>query len=407
MEAATAAWHPYGWQPQFFSEIDNTASRFLAAKFPDVPNLGDMTKFKEWPDYELDLLVGGTPCQSFSVAGLRKGLLDPRGNLMLTFLGIADKYRPKWVVWENVPGVLSSSGGRDFGSFLGALAELGYGWAYRVLDAQHVRVDGFGRAVPQRRRRVFVVGCLGDWRGAAAVLFERESLLGHSPPRRQAGQGTAIGVEIDPSGGGFTDVNPTLDCRAKDGPIRNQLAGAVMVEPVSKCLNAGAMGRIDSESESESFVAHGLRASGFDASEDGTGRGTPLVPVVVSETLTSNGDAHSGFRDEKGLVPVAWSIMPQNSGKDYKARMVDVAQPIMAGGPVGGNQGGDYIQAAWAVRRLTPLECTRLQGFPDDYFDVPGKPFADGAKYKMLGNSMAVNVMSWVGQRIAIEDMME
>jgi len=339
MEAATAAWHPYGWQPQFFSEIDNTAARFLAAKYPDIPNLGDMTKFKEWPDYDLDLLVGGTPCQSFSVAGLRKGLEDPRGNLMLTYLGVADRYKPKWLVWENVPGVLSSNGGRDFGAFLGALAKLGYGWAYRVMDAQFVRVESHPWAVPQRRRRVFVVGHLGDWRRAAAVLFERESLSGHPPPRRETGKGTARGIEIGPSGGGFTDVNPTPDCRAKDGPIRNQLAGAVMCADVASTLNAAfgekqGLGDQHINSDMPLFVAHSLRSSGFDASEDGTERETPLVPV-------------------------AWSIMPQNSGKDYKARMVDVAQPIMAGGPVGGE-----TKAATTFRRRGPFAASRRWNAP-------------------------------------------
>jgi len=184
IEAATVAWHPLGWTPVAFSEISPFPSAVLAHHYPHVPNLGDMTKFQEWQHDRVELLVGGTPCQSFSVAGLRKGLADPRGNLCLTFLGIADKYRPKWIVWENVPGVLSSNGGRDFGSFLGVLVQLGYGFAYRVLDAQY-----FG--VPQRRRRVFVVGCLGDWRSAAAVLFERHSLQGHPAPRRKAGESVA------------------------------------------------------------------------------------------------------------------------------------------------------------------------------------------------------------------------
>lgn len=212
------------WQ----SEIEKFPSAVLAERFPHAVNLGDMTKFKEWPDANPDVLVGGTPCQSFSVAGLRKGMADPRGNLALTYLAIADRYRPTWLVWENVPGVLSSNGGRDFGSILGGMAELGYGFAYRVLDAQYIRVESHPRAVPQRRRRVILVGHLGDWRPAAAVLFERESLSGHPPPRRKAGQGTARGIEIGPSGGGFADVNPTLDARAKDGPVRNQLAGAVL-----------------------------------------------------------------------------------------------------------------------------------------------------------------------------------
>ena len=184
IEAATVAWHSLGWTPVFFSEIEPFPCAVLTHHYPDVPNYGDMTKFKEWPNADFDVLVGGTPCQSFSVAGLRKGLEDPRGNLMLTYLAIAERYRPQWIVWENVPGVLSSNGGRDFGTFLGALGHLGYGWAYRVLDAQW-----FG--VAQRRRRVFVVGYLGDWQRAAAVLFESESVRRDSPPSRETGQRVA------------------------------------------------------------------------------------------------------------------------------------------------------------------------------------------------------------------------
>jgi DNA (cytosine-5)-methyltransferase 1 len=326
VEAATVAWHPLGWKPRWFSEIEKFPSAVLAHHYPDVPNHGDMTTFKEWPDDPIDLLVGGTPCQSFSIAGLRKGLDDPRGNLMLTYLAIAARYKPRWVAWENVPGVLSSNRGRDFGTFLGALGELGYGFAYRVLDAQY-----FG--VAQRRRRVFVVGYLGDWRRAAAVLFERESLSGHPAPRREARKSIAGGFECGPQGGGFTDVAPTLDTRCKQGPIRNQLGagvfcadvaltlnaafgsklgledqhinggGACSLPPVSMCLNAGGMGRQDAETETliptrgGGFdVAHALRGEGFDASEDGTGRGTPLVPVAIqdcSPTLRAGGHAES------------------------------------------------------------------------------------------------------------------
>ena len=193
IEAASVAWHDLSWTPVAFSEIEKFPSAVPAHHYPNVPNWGDMTKFKEWPDANINVLVGGTPCQSFSVAGLRKGLDDPRGNLMLTYLAIADKYRPEWLVWENVPGVLSSNGGRDFASLLRGMAELGYGFSYRILDAQY-----FG--VAQRRRRVFVVGYLGDWHRAAAVLFERESLCGNPAPRRETGQGIAsspdVGVEM-------------------------------------------------------------------------------------------------------------------------------------------------------------------------------------------------------------------
>ncbi len=259
IEAASVAWQPRGWEALAFSEIDKAASRLLAHKYPNTPNWGDMSNFKEWPDATVDVLCGGTPCQSFSVAGLRKGLADPRGNLMLTFGAIAGRYRPRWLVWENVPGVLSSNSGRDFAGFLGLITGRqitppvggwknsgilpgiadAYGVAYRVLDAQHVRTCRFPFAVPQRRRRVFVVGYLGDWRRAAAVLFDRESLSGHPAPRRKAGQGAAArGIEFGPSGGGFADVNRTLDARAKDGPIRNQLAGAVLCAEIAPTLNA-------------------------------------------------------------------------------------------------------------------------------------------------------------------------
>jgi DNA-cytosine methyltransferase len=165
IEAASVAWNHLGWEPVAFSEIDKFPSEVLKYHYPHVPNLGDMTKYKEWNIGTVDLIVGGTPCQSFSVAGFREGLRDPRGNLMLTYVAILNKFKPKWFIWENVQGVLSSNGGRDFGSFVWAMGKLGYGFAYRVLDARY-----FG--VPQSRKRVFVVGCLGNWRGAAQVLFE-------------------------------------------------------------------------------------------------------------------------------------------------------------------------------------------------------------------------------------------
>lgn len=172
IEAASVAWEPLGWKAAWFSETEDFPSKVLAFRYPGVPNLGDMRQIyekKEFKETGIDLLVGGTPCQSYSIAGRRGGLDDPRGDLALEFLRIAGCAHPRWVVWENVPGALSTHGGRDFGIILWALAKLGYGFAYRVLDAQF-----FG--VPQRRRRVFLVGYQGDWRRAAAVLFERESI---------------------------------------------------------------------------------------------------------------------------------------------------------------------------------------------------------------------------------------
>lgn len=188
IEAATAAWHPLGWTPAWFAEIEAFPSAVLAHHYPQVPNHGDFTQLIDNSPEGVDVLVGGTPCQAFSVAGLRQGLADPRGGLTLEFLRLARALRPKWIVWENVPGVLSQDGGRAFGAFLGGLEDLGYGWAYRVLDAQY-----FGLA--QRRKRVFVVGCAGgDFARAAAVLLEPEGVRRASPPRREARQGPAGGA---------------------------------------------------------------------------------------------------------------------------------------------------------------------------------------------------------------------
>jgi DNA (cytosine-5)-methyltransferase 1 len=418
IEAASCAWHPLGWEAAFLSEIEPFPRAVLAHHFPEVPLHGDFTTIQAGDYRPIDLLVGGTPCQSFSIAGLRGGLDDDRGNLALEYLRLADRLRPKWLVWENVPGVLSSNGGRDFGSILGGMVQLGYGFAYRVLDAQF-----FG--VAQRRRRVFVIGHLGDWRPAAAVLFERHSLRGDPPPSRTAGKGTSANV------------------------------------------------------------APSLVASGRGVGRIGDTRGQdPLVAVpAIANPLTAR--MHKGVNttmDEGQTMivePVAYSIMPMNSGKDYKARETDIAQPVMTS-PVGGNQGGDYVvqpmafdavqitsaanrtrvepdipastlskesrmhvafaiqeraicenpnagpdgagfradgaaytleartvpqavASALQVRRLTPTECERLQGFPDGWTAIPyrGKPASDGPRYKALGNSMAVPVMAWIGRRIA------
>ena len=383
IEAATVAWHPLGWKPSFFSEIEAAPRSVLAHHYPDVPLHGDFTTIGANEYEPIDLLVGGTPCQSFSVAGLRGGLDDDRGNLALEFLRLAQRTRPKWLVWENVPGVLSSNGGRDFGSILGGLVECGYGFAYRVLDAQY-----FG--VAQRRRRVFVVGYLGDWRPAAAVLFERHSLQGHSAPSRKKGQEVA-GYTAS-SFGGYREGCGTLRANGGDYGGGTETVIAHWPSEVAPTLNAAFGSKLGLEDQHIRGGA-GLFVNGKVSTHGG---GFDVTP-----TLTSNGDAHSGFRDEHGLVPTAYSIMPMNGGKDYKARQTDVAQPLMAGGPVGGNQGGDFI-AHQAVRRLTPRECERLQGFPDDYTLVPhrNKPMSDGPRYKALGNSMAVPVMRWIGERI-------
>ena len=189
IEAASVAWEPLGFEPVAFAEVDPFPSAVLKKHYPHVPNLGDITNIN-WREYhgKVDIVVGGSPCQSFSVAGLRKGLDDPRGNLMLEYLRACDQIRPEWIVWENVPGVLSADGGRAFGAFLGALEELGYHAAWRVLDAQF-----FG--VAQRRRRIFVVAHARDWRRAAAVLFEQPGVHGHLKSSKEARAYFAASVE--------------------------------------------------------------------------------------------------------------------------------------------------------------------------------------------------------------------
>lgn len=225
IEACSVAWHPLGWKSAFYSEIKAFPSHVLNYHYPDTPNLGDMTKIfdtyvfaKESDQQTIDLFCAGTPCQSFSIAGLRNGLADPRGNLALVFLKIISALQPRWLVWENVPGVLSSNKGRDFGTFLAALGKCGYGWAYRVLDARH-----FGTA--QQRRRVFVVGHFGGWQRAAAVLFDREAVrLSAKSGRRKAkeysrrigsiGPGPARSFRVDSkSGNSMRSSNPNSGIR--------------------------------------------------------------------------------------------------------------------------------------------------------------------------------------------------
>ena len=596
IEAATVAWHPLGWTPVGFSEIEPFPSSVLAHHYPGTPNFGDMTKHEAWPlgPGSIDLLVGGTPCQSFSVAGLRKGLADPRGNLMLTYLAIVDRLRPRWIVWENVPGVLSSNGGRDFGTFLGALGEWGYGWAYRVVDAQWCRSNGHPRAVPQRRRRVFVVGCFGDSRSAAAVLFERESVRRDPAKSRAPGQSTTAGTGSRVARmrgiGDYAEsaIGSTLKaCDHKEPkdlvlePDKSTAPIVIYRAAFNQGENALYEAEIGPADTMPSLVARGPHAIAHaltkrhDSSEDGTGRGVPLVvaqtravaypingmtlnkelrdkqmtgigdsgdpmfsiratgtqhavatystPAIgvlredeVSSTLTRNSGAGGETQNAAFVVQKAQSVaFTQNQREEIRVlngvagalaaeqgthQTTYIASTLVGGGNnrqapayavqlagdrsdptvstsevafcLPANPMSDRAQAvahaqavpfrdpsptltakmqgasgwapynedahlvgvphavattldasyykgqgmragqertfvasttpAYAVRRLTPRECERLQGFPDDYTAVlhKGKPAADGPRYKALGNSMAVNCMEWIGERI-------
>jgi DNA (cytosine-5)-methyltransferase 1 len=369
-----------GWKPVGFSEIEKFPSQVLAHHYPTVTNFGDMTKYKEWKlDDSIGLLVGGTPCQSFSVAGLRKGLDDPRGNLALTYLGILNHFRPKWCVWENVPGVLSSGGGRDFGSFLGALAELGYGFAYRVLDAQN-----FG--VAQRRRRVFVVGCLGDWKPAAEVLFEPESLSGNTKPSRT--QRESVTGYVESSFGQYREDVIAGTTKASGGVLgggsetfiayewHNQDSRIKPVE-IAATLNCNAGGR-------EGHLVQNITS--IQGNLIGRDKGKPQgVGVSEGETMytLTKADVHGVAYDMKQHHnPQVTTNIQLTTGNCSTVR-------------------GDtpLVRKSMAVRRLSPVECERLQGFPDNYTNIKDK-CPDGGRYKALGNSMAVPVMRWIGERI-------
>jgi DNA (cytosine-5)-methyltransferase 1 len=487
IEAATVAWHPLGWEAVAYSEIERFPSEVLAHHYPSTPNLGDMTKFKEWSiESNVDLLVGGTPCQSFSVAGLRKGLDDPRGNLMLTYLAIADKFKPQWIVWENVPGVLSSNGGKDFGVFLGALGELGYGFAYRVLDAQY-----FG--VAQRRRRVFVVGYLGDWRRAAAVLFERDSLQGHPAPSREKGQAIAPSVTTGPpfsrtgndrvkceamvatpkwwDGG---DLAATITTKSDDQRMPDKANAQLVMQPcygipgnwigrqpenggnavepmhdVAPCLT-----KTDRHGVAQPIPLNTMTMQGrpSDDGRMGSGIGEPGDPCptltkahshAVAQPIAFSGQMSNPHTDvnmtptlqakNPMAVAVGTDLYNGNITGDVAATMGTPGSSSNASGPTvmqavgafkpgqsaqagigyattlaptleagGGGNNKPAVHVGMAVRRLTPVECERLQGFPDSYTDIKSKnkPTPDGPRYKALGNSMAVPVMAWIGQRI-------
>jgi DNA (cytosine-5)-methyltransferase 1 len=470
IEAATVAWHHMGWKPVAFSEIEKFPSQVLQHHYPSVPNVGDMTKFEEWNLDSIDLLVGGTPCQSFSVAGLRKGLDDPRGNLMLTYGAIAKRFRPKWLVWENVPGVLSSNGGRDFATFLGMLAELGYGFAYRVLDAQY-----FG--VAQRRRRVFVVGCLGDWRAAAAVLFERDSLCGNPAPSREKRERTTAGSPTSPQyGGSNRDTADTVTskwAKGSGGPAGNE-CGLFVAQPIAwdEELNpsiniAGTIVRGDQGGRHDGVAqpidvpevmstllssTAGVSRPGNAATEHET-----YIPMAYrkSKRAQSKDDDESWVEDEitntinlfdQGDIRATQAILQPISIQDVRGidksqggkgwndngtsytldthATQGIAQPIPIDtmnhiGRKDNHSFGDFepgapsftltkghshaVATQMAVRRLTPVECERLQGFPDGYTNIK-ENCPDGPRYKALGNSMAVPVMRWIGERIQIAE---
>jgi len=482
IEAASIATQDLGWKAAAFSEIEPFPSAVLAHHWPDVPNLGDMTKYEQWPNtLQFDLLCGGTPCQAFSVAGLRKGLDDPRAQLSLNFVEIAAKYRPKWLVWENVPGVFSSEGGADFASLLAALTGRevcvpaegwgnsghiegipeAYGIAWRVFDAQFA-------GVPQRRRRIFLVGHLGDWRRAAAVLFERHSMQGNSPPSREKREGTAEGSggRSHWSGGPHPSLNQSNNIGGI-GMSNQELfsqEGAGLVPDITGPITAGmSKGMRGTEGVDSNWmipeVANCLqttcddysRADGFNMiahptygipgnwigrkPENGGNAVEPMHDVSPCLTkmdkhavafsfdpLASNSmkskNPHSGCREVKisncldttrpdpaknqgGMAIIQDAIAFAQNSRD-ELREMPIAG-CLAAEP--GMKQQTYLRQNMAVRRLTPTECERLQGFPDGHTAIPwrNKPAGecpDGPRYKAIGNSWAVPCFRWIAQRI-------
>lgn len=411
IEAASAAWHPLGWKPLAFAEIEKFPSAVLAHHWPGVPNLGDMTKV-DWSQFagKIDVVIGGPPCQAFSVAGLRESLEDARGILSLEYIKAVHAIRPRFVITENVPGWLSTKD-NAFGCFLAGMVgadsplvsplERGR-WTdagvvtgplgvatWRVLNAQY-----FG--VAQRRRRVFVVADFGNGAVAASVLFERKSGAGDFTPRGETREGLAPSLAARTRGGG--GLGTDAEC---DGALIPEIAGCLqerdtkgadsdtkgadsdtkpghLIPEIAPTLMSGSTSKRAHGKKNGTDrellipeVAHTLKGDGADASEDGTGRGTPLVPVAIgidgcSGTLWSN--RGSGFRSD---------------GSNVEAVAITGSR----------------------VRRLTPKECERLQGFPDNHTLIPwrGKPAEqcpDGPRYKAIGNSMAVPVIRWLGERL-------
>ncbi len=476
VEAASLAWMPLGWEAVFFAEIEPFPCAVLKERFPDVPNLGDMTEI-EGGKYHgtVDLLVGGTPCQGFSVAGKQGGLDDPRSALCLSYCRLLETMRPRWFVWENVPGVFSTNGGEDFRAFLRKIDALGYSCAWRVLDAQYVRVDGFPRAVPQRRRRVFVVGHLGgDWRYPASVLFEPGCLPGDTPPRRVKGAGAARSLTASTGGtsgkeqqhtfisgdgrplnalgvdgyngaiSGQVSATVYINCKNVNGPTLVMANGQANSETATDhCVNltcnheapivcgyetgqgywqdGDIAGTLRAEGENRPSRPSNIICAGFSGGQGekagGIGYREEVSPTIrgaesgsnqVPDILCQYGDiagALTARHDSSACADRGMSIVYENHAQDSRVKPCGECSPQInaKAGTGGGNL--PLVQEPLAVRRLTPVECERLMGFPDNHTRIPwrGKPAEDcpdSPRYKACGNSMCVNVMRWIGMRI-------
>lgn len=359
IEAATVAWEPLGWEPVCFAEMDPFPCAVLEHRYPDVPNVGDVTKVN-WKRYKgkCDLIVGGSPCQSFSVAGKREGLQGESG-LMFEYIRAVREVRPSWFLWENVPGALSSEGGQAFRQLLSEMDKLGYGLAWRVLDAQF-----FG--VAQRRRRVFLVGRLGAC-PPVEVLFDVEGMSGNPPSSREKREELAEAAGRGPHSAGFK---------------YHQGAGA---------------GGVGAEPEQPPTERHTLA---FNESNI-TSKQNASNPDWDDECHTLSTDSRNDVVIKEQCCSLAMKPIAMADDNAKAAIDEDMCGSLKVGGSA------PWIaQGRMVVRRLTPKECERLQGFPDDWTKIPyrGKPAEecpDGPRYKAIGNSFAVPVVRWIGERIA------
>ncbi|MDY3129919.1 MAG: DNA cytosine methyltransferase [Berryella intestinalis] len=409
IEAASCAWDGMGWEPVAFAEIDPFACAVLAHRFPEVPNLGDMKQI-DWSRYrgKADLVVGGSPCQSFSVAGKREGLKGESG-LMFEFVRCVREVRPRWVLWENVPGALSSEGGEAFGCLLRELADGGgYGLAWRVLDAQF-----FG--VAQRRRRLFLVGRAGDgFREACGVLFEPDCLSGDSAASRAKRQELAADARRRARGGdrarvagfcaGNTAAAGSIGYREDESPtLRGGASGTNQVPTV--CIQGSMVGRSDGSGPQGCGVSDDLSFT-LDTRDR---HAVAFAQNTRDEVRMQNGDgsiagalaARPGAKQQDYLC-IERPVVCMADDNAHAAVDEDMCGSLKVGGsaPLVALGGRRYT-----VRRLTPTEFERLQGFPDGWTAVPYRgrtagDCPDGPRYRALGNSMAVNVMKWIGVRI-------
>ena len=433
IEAASVAWEPLGWEPVCFAELDEFPSAVLAQRYPDVPNMGDVTKVN-WKRLKgkCDVLVGGSPCQSFSVAGKREGLKGESG-LMFEYIRAVREVRPRWFLWENVPGALTSERGEAFRQLLSEMDALGYGLAWRVLDAQF-----FG--VAQRRERVFLVGRLGE-RPPIEVLFDGDGLQWDFAQGREKRAELAAAARRSPADAGEClngwdvqskrvydpeAVAPTLPSGTNEGvniqpsvlafaqntrdEVRVQgdgtLSGALAANPgmkqttyVCETAHTGSNGLGVAKSDVSPTISTGNSTAVYSINEqiatrsNALGRGTGLGVAEDGDPGYTLQAAHPHMVAE---CPVTMADANANA-----AIMEDACGTLKVGGEA------PAMAQRSVVRRLTPMECERLQGFPDNWTRIPyrGKPeeeCPDTPRYKAIGNSMAVPVMRWIGERIEL-----